>query len=125
MLLCRANRAFLKNGMSDGLPVPPPRLRILVAASPDIAWFLEGGRRGAQSIRDILQKNGVPSSPPESMLDFGCGCGRVLRNFAGTGGEICGSDLNPKLIAWCRKSLSFARFETNGLEPPLAFPSAY
>ncbi|HKI92810.1 MAG TPA: methyltransferase domain-containing protein, partial [Gaiellaceae bacterium] len=26
-----------------------------------------------------------------------------------------------RAIAWCRENLSFARFEQNGLEPPLAF----
>lgn len=117
----KANRAFLKTGVPDGLPVPPAHLRILVAATPDIAWFLEGGRLGARSVRGILERNGVPLSNAGPILDFGCGCGRVLRNFMGSDAPIRGSDLNPKLIAWCRRHLSEARFETNGLRPPLAF----
>ncbi len=116
----KANRAFLRNGVPDGLPIPPAHLRILVAASPDIAWFLEGGRRGAQSVREILERNGIPLPSAGPILDFGCGCGRVLRNLIGSGAAIHGSDLNPKLIDWCRLHLKGASFGTNGLRPPLA-----
>jgi len=117
----RANRTFLKGGIPDGLPVPPAKLRILVAASPDIAWFLEGGRRGAESVRAILEANGVDFGSTGPILDFGCGCGRVLRNFGSAGVEAFGSDLNPRLIGWCRRNLPFGGFETNGIAPPLAF----
>lgn len=117
----RANRRYLKSGAPDGLPIPPASLRILVAASPDIEWFLESGRRGAGSIRTILQRNGLILDPAVPLLDFGCGCGRVLRHFAALGAAVHGADLNPKLVGWCRRHLPFGRFETNGLEPPLAF----
>jgi SAM-dependent methyltransferase len=55
------------------------------------------------------------------ILDFGCGCGRVLRHFADSGVEVHGTDLNPKLVAWCRRRLRFATFASNGLCPPLAY----
>ena len=117
----RANRPYRVNGAPDGLPIPSSSLRILVAASPDIAWFLESGRRGAESVRGILERNGFALEGAAPVLDFGCGCGRVLRHLAPLGGGAHGSDLNPKLVAWCRRHLAFGRFETNGLEPPLAF----
>lgn len=122
MRFSKANQAFLSGGVPDGLPVPPARLRILVAASPDIRWFIEGGRRGAESVRGILGANAIDLAPLGPILDFGCGCGRVLRNFADLGNSgVFGSDLSPMLIRWCREELPFARFETNGLAPPLAF----
>lgn len=115
------NRAYLATARNDKLPIPPARLRIRVAASPEIDWFVEGGRLGATSVRGILEKNGLTLASAGSLLDFGCGCGRVLRHFMDDGVALCGSDLNPELIGWNRSNLSPARFEVNGLAPPLPF----
>ena len=117
------NRAYLKNGSPDGLPVPPAALRILVAASPDVAWFFESGRRSAESVRTTLERNGIDIGRTLPILDFGCGCGRTARHFAALGGAVHGTDLNPRLVAWSRKNLTFGRFDTNGLAPPLSFES--
>jgi SAM-dependent methyltransferase len=107
---------------SDGLPVPPPHLIVRVAGTPDLAWFLESGRLAAQSMREALQQSGARFEDADSILDFGCGCGRVLRNW-GTLREtaVAGSDLSGAAIDWCRENLPFARFETNALVPPLGF----
>jgi SAM-dependent methyltransferase len=115
-----ANKRFLET-WSDGLPVPPASLRILVAASPDIAWFIDSGRRGADSIRGILDRHAIPLNPSTPLLDFGCGCGRVTRHFAALGHAVHGTDLNPRLVDWCRDHLPFGRFELNALGPPLPF----
>jgi len=117
----RANRRYLTNGAPDGLPIPPASLRILVAATPDIAWFLEIGRRGAESIRSTLERNGVSLNEAVPLLDFGCGCGRVLRHFAALGDGVYGTDFNPTLVGWCRRHLPFGRYDVNSLEPPLRF----
>jgi SAM-dependent methyltransferase len=117
----RANRPYRTLGAPDGLPIPPASLRILVAASPEIAWFLDSGRHGAESIRTILEQNGVTLGRAGPVLDFGCGCGRVLRHFAALGDAVHGTDLNPKLVTWCRRHLPFGHFETNPSEPPTAF----
>jgi SAM-dependent methyltransferase len=116
----RPNMRFWREGAPDGLPLPPFDLRILVAASPDIGWFLDSGARGAQSIRASLERNGLDLARAAPILDFGCGCGRVTRHFAGVAG-VHGSDLNPRLVAWCRARLPFGTFGTNGLAPPLAY----
>jgi SAM-dependent methyltransferase len=117
----RANRPYLTNGAPDGLAIPPVSLRILVAASPEIWWFLESGRRGAESIRGVLERNGVSLEHSMPLLDFGCGCGRVLRHFATLRDAVHGTDLNPRLVTWCRRHLPFGHFETNALKPPLTF----
>ncbi len=117
----RANRPYLTHGAPDGLPIPPSSLRILVAATADISWFLKSGERGAVSIRDTLERNGLAIGRTVPVLDFGCGCGRVLRHFADLGGRVHGTDFNPKLVEWCRRHLRFGHFDTNALEPPLPF----
>ena len=104
----------------DGLPVPPPRLIVRVAGTPDVSWFLESGRAAASAIRGALERAGRPIEELDSILDFGCGCGRVTRRWAGLDGvHVHGSDRNAAAIAWCRANLGFARFETNELAPPL------
>ena len=106
----------------DGLPLPPPKLRTAVAGTPDARWFLESGQRAADSIRAALAAQDVAVESLASMLDFGCGCGRVTRYWSALDGvAVSGTDRNPRLVRWCSKHLPFARFQVNQLEPPLAF----
>ena len=106
---------------ADGLPVPPARLIMRVAGTPDVAWFLESGWLAADSIRSAFAQADARVEDAGSILDFGCGCGRVVRNWAGLDAAVAGSDLSGEAIDWCRENLGFARFETNTLAPPLAF----
>jgi SAM-dependent methyltransferase len=103
----------------EGRPLPPRRLMVRVAGTADPDWFLSSGRAAYEAIAAHVR-------PAElgSVLDFGCGCGRVVRYWDGFAGTVAGSDLSPPAVAWCRANLPFARFEVNGLEPPLAFPDA-
>lgn len=103
---------------ADGLPLPPARLRLMVAGVPQADWFLEGGQAAAQSIRDAVP---LPLESMRSILDFGCGCGRVARWWGSLPGEIHGSDFNPTLVRWCRENLPFGTFAVNGAEPPLDY----
>ena len=72
-----------------GLDVP---VRLLIDASElrglESLWFLEGGRLGYETVRAY-----VPGRP-DSVLDFGCGCGRVTRYWLGAGVKVAGSDLD-------------------------------
>jgi len=108
---------------ADGFPVPPAQLRVRVAGTADVGWFLRGGRLGADSVRDALERHGVAVEELGAVLDFGCGCGRVTRNWAHLDGpSVTGSDHDEAAVEWCRRNLPFARFEVNGLGPPFAFP---
>ena len=105
-------------GSTDGLPLPPARLRLMVAGVPEADWFLAGGRAAAESIRNAVP---VPLESMRSILDFGCGCGRVVRWWRELPAEVHGSDLNPTLVRWCRENLPFGTFGVNGPEPPLGY----
>jgi len=103
----------------EGPPLPPRPLMVRVAGTADADWFLRAGRAGYDAIAAA-----VSLGEAESVLDFGCGCGRVTRYWYDFPGSVAGTDLDARAIAWCRENLPFARFETNGLAPPLAFPDA-
>jgi len=118
-------RAFgRENGASvtEGLPVPPAKLRIRVAGTADLDWFLKGGRLAEESLRESLACAGTRLEEMGRVLDFGCGCGRVIRHLAGLPAEVKGSDFDRDAVVWCRQHLTFATFTQNGLEPPLPFP---
>ena len=109
----------------DGLPVPPRDLIVRVTGSADPEWFVESGRLAAGSIRAALMRNGLNVEQFASLLDFGCGCGRVIRSWrALPSTQVHGSDYSDKAIRWSRANLPFARFETNGLAPPLGYEDA-
>jgi SAM-dependent methyltransferase len=119
-----ANARHRSHGAGDGLPIPPADLIFLVAGSPDISWFLKAGSLAATSISDALQKRGKSMAELGAILDFGCGCGRVLRNWHSLERpRVCGADYNPKLIEWCRTNLPFGEFQVNQLSPPLPYRS--
>ena len=100
----------------DGPALPPRRLMVRVAGTADADWFLRSGRAAYDAIAAH-----VPLDALESVLDFGCGCGRVTRYWSDFEGAVSGSDVNTKAIEWCRDNLGFASFERNALAPPLDF----
>ncbi|PIE67495.1 MAG: hypothetical protein CSA23_03450 [Deltaproteobacteria bacterium] len=104
----------------DGLPVPPMKLFPLVTGTQELSWYFEGGKVWVKRIIDILGKNELDFSNFKEILDFGCGCGRIIRHWNDRKGvKIFGTDYNPDLIKWCRRNLTFAQFMVNQLEPPL------
>jgi SAM-dependent methyltransferase len=116
------NSRFQGTGAPDGLPLPPPLLVYLVAGHFNVAWYYESGALHADLIKDVLAEHHLEIEQFDSLLDFGCGCGRVIRHWKGvTPARIHGTDYNRQLVDWCRDSLPFADFETNGLEPPLPY----
>lgn len=116
------NTAARLRGAPDHLPLPPAHLMFLVQGTTNVREFLTDGRGTAVGVLDVLQNSGITIDSSKRVLDFGCGCGRVIRHlYAMTGARFHGSDYNPQLIEWCKRNLRFAQFEVNGLSPPLAY----
>lgn len=60
------------------------------------------------------------------ILDWGCGCGQVLRYFNKfTNVEVNGADIDGINIEWCKKNLGFAKFYQVPLTPPTDFATGY
>jgi SAM-dependent methyltransferase len=121
--VCCWNAGYRLVGAGDGLPIPPTRLIYLVDLSKEVAWFLHTGQMDRDSIQYALQKNGFRIEDFQAILDFGCGCGRVMRYWKSLKGpRIYGTDYNRQLIEWSQRNLSrFADFKTNHLAPPLDY----
>jgi SAM-dependent methyltransferase len=102
----------------NGGNLPPPRLRTLVAGRPESDWFLTAGKACAETIREAAAAGGVDIADPSmAVLDFGCGCGRTSRHWDR---PINGTDLNPKLTAWCSENLP-GDYSTNEARPPTRY----
>lgn len=106
----------------DGLPVPPARLRVAVSGIADPNDHLDAGRRSARAIDFFLERNGLAVGDAGSLLDFGCGSGRVARQWVGLQDTaVHGCDYNADAIAWCQAHLPFAGWKVNQLAPPLPY----
>jgi SAM-dependent methyltransferase len=112
-------------GADGGWPLPSASLRFLVAGSDDLGVFLRLGRAGAELVKEMPARHGRPLSALGRVLDFGCGCGRVVRHLADTGAEIHGCDANPHAVRWCQTHLPFGKYAVNPLAPPLPYPDAH
>lgn len=110
---------------ADGFPLPPPNLMYDVIASRWQAVFLDSGQTIVDDMAVQLEQHGHPLQGFSSILDFGCGCGRLIRHVKQhTNASLTGSDYNASLISWCQAHLSFASFSVNQLLPPFSFAPA-
>jgi SAM-dependent methyltransferase len=106
----------------DGLPLPSADLVFQVAGTARIEHYIDGGEKAACAIRQTLAKHGASVESLGNVLDFGCGCGRVARQWKSLPKtKIFGTDCNPTLVRWCTDKLPFASFNVNSLRPPLGY----
>jgi SAM-dependent methyltransferase len=127
--LLLATRARLRGGVEtsdDGLPLPPPRLRAQVGPlHADAGFFLRSGREHASLISELLREQATEVEELDALLDWGCGCGRVLRHWSTLPStRVAGCDIDPRMVAWCRENLGFADLAVTALEPPLPYEDA-
>ena len=124
--LSRSDRAAFAAPAADGLPVPPAALIVLVGGETSVEAFLRGGKDVVDAMREQLRAGGGDLDACVRILDFGCGCGRVLRHLRDPDRhrQLHGTDYNRRLIRWCRSQLPFATFGVNALQPPLRYADA-
>lgn len=108
--------------LAGGVPIPPPRLRARSIRNADALRFLVSGRNHQRFVADALARNGVDPEVIGPFLDFGCGCGRVLRWWPASDSAIAGTDVNAAAAGWCERNLPGVHAQTNGALPPLPYP---
>jgi SAM-dependent methyltransferase len=120
MLVLRNARARRRSP----IPVPPGRLIFSATGTRSVEWFLSAGKRSADSFQNALKDIGRPIESFHTVLEFGCGCGRVLRQWSGVQGpRFHGTDYNPAGPRWGSANLPGMAFSVNQLEPPLPYPA--
>jgi SAM-dependent methyltransferase len=104
--------------------VPPRRLRSRVGA-PGVTEYLEGGRAAALELEAALAPQHLGDFA--SVLDFGCGPGRVLshvRALVPDARRLVGVDVDPEAIAWAQAHSRRLTFAPSNARPPLPFGDA-
>jgi len=104
--------------------LPPDHLQIRQVAGVWGPLFFSEGRVIFDQLAEAFRAAGRPLGQAAAVLDFGCGCGRVLRSFRDVphAGEVWGSDLDAEAIEWNRAHLGdIAQFHANAALPPTEF----
>jgi SAM-dependent methyltransferase len=105
----------------------PPPYYIYETYAMDYRAYAEDGRQTAAEIKALLEPYLAFDAQPLTIVDWGCGPGRIVRHWPQLIGErhtIIGCDYNTLYIDWCQKHISDVQFSQNGLEPPLPLPEA-
>ena len=116
--------------MAASARIPPARLISRVHGSEDAAGFEQVGRTVALDIYSAVNDR-ISLEHPLRILDFGCGCARVLRFMSEIAPEstFFASDFDGEAISWCRENYPFEvrrgryTFVVNADRPPTPFKS--
>jgi SAM-dependent methyltransferase len=102
--------------------VPPRRLRVR-AGAPGAREFAHGGRQAAAALAAVLNDAGGSIADARSVLDFGCGSGRVLPHMAmlAPTARCTGCDVDAGAITWAARHLPTLEWSLSGAVPPLPF----
>lgn len=108
------------------MPWPGEELVWRVSNGVDREAFFQSGQMSVNDLQLVLALVGRQLASYSSILDFGCGCGRImlwLKDVAGSA-SLHGSDIDERAIAWCRENIPYAQFEANQPLPPLPYGDA-
>ena len=105
------------------MPDPGGDLISRAVGGADRTWFYWTGRESVRELERTLGIAGRAMKSFHSILDFGCGCGRMLlwmEELARTG-VLHGTDIDAGAIDWCREHVPYAHVAVNEADPPLRY----
>lgn len=107
---------------SRDVTIPPPDIIFLTQGHREPDVYLRSVPRGVYKLKQVLSELGIPFEKMRTILDFGCGSGRLIRGFYADDPtrSIFGADYNEELIAWAKQHLPpEITFIKNEFDPPL------
>jgi len=110
-------------GEGPGIPLPPPRLRYKVAGTDDGDWFVESGARSLLDLQRALASVRRSYDDFNDVLEWGCGCGRILRHLPvpASPRKLYGNEIDAEAIEWISVNMPWIETSlTQGL-PPLPY----
>jgi SAM-dependent methyltransferase len=105
------------------MPAPPDHLIARVGGAIDRTTFFWTGRDSVLELERTLATLNRSLASFESVLDFGCGCGRMLLWMEEVGrlGALHATDVDREAVGWCRQHIPYAQLSVNGPNPPLPY----
>jgi cyclopropane fatty-acyl-phospholipid synthase-like methyltransferase len=105
------------------IPVPTPEMMFRVSGGRNPDVFLESGRTTLEDYQKALQHIGMKIDEFATILDFGCGCGRVLRWLAEVvpAERLFGTDFDKVAVEWLQGNFNETTCRENGALPPTDF----
>ncbi len=105
----------------ERLPLPTQILKVHVGGERD-NFLSTGWRIFGDLSRELDRFGGWPAF--DRILDWGCGCGRVLRYLleAVPATRVFGCDIDREAIEWLARSATGSSFEDIRPEPPTPYP---
>jgi len=109
----------------DALPKPTPELVAATQGGGNVTSYLDSMAAGVHTLETLLGASGVAAETVRSILDIGCGTGRLLMGWhcADPNRRLAGVDINAELIAWSKAHLP-GEWAVCDVLPPLAFGDA-
>lgn len=104
------------------LPKPTPELVAATQGGGDVQSYLDSMVAGLYTLEALLRKTGIEPKNMRSILDIGCGTGRLLMGWHcdDPSRRIAGVDINADLVEWSNANLP-GEWAVSDLLPPLAF----
>ena len=99
-------------------PFPPVELMQITSGLTKVSDFAS---HGADFWIALSKASPKPLSEYDSILDFGCGCGRLARMFKGYLGYLAGCDIDHRLVTWCSEVLKYMDVKLSSVKPPIPF----
>jgi SAM-dependent methyltransferase len=103
--------------------IPPGHLLKRVTGSESESFFRASSFQSFRDLWPVACRWREPGSI-RSMLDWGCGCGRLVNTFLhlSTVRDFNGCDIDSEAVDWCRTHFPLARFAANAPAPPTEYP---
>lgn len=118
-----ANTTWWPSRLEHYCPYPALDRLQRVHVSEDQKSVALSGYSDARRMRRLYEHY-VGTLSGRSLLDWGCGHGRVIRHFAIDGDVTCaGTDIDRDNIDWAQRHIAGVDFACAGLHPPMPFPS--
>jgi SAM-dependent methyltransferase len=99
-------------------PFPPVELMANVSGLQNERDF---AAHGTDIYRALEASSPKPLSEYRSILDFGCGCGRLARMFKGHPGRIAGCDIDARHVEWINNNLDYMEAKVSKVTPPIPY----